>query len=204
MVKVEWFGHSCFRISADNYYLVIDPYTKVYGYKELAISANEVVCSHTHYDHSFLGGVMCMLNFVKPYFEITRIKTFHDKEKGKLRGRTDIIILQGGGVKIAHFGDIGCELNKEQKEALKGLDLALVPVGGVYTINGCEAKKMIDDITPKLTIPMHYRQGKYGLREVDELSEFTKLFDNVTFINGNSIEIPNDITNRVAVLQYLE
>ena len=37
----------------------------------------------------------------------------------------------------------------------------MVPVGGYYTIGPEEAKALIDDLQPKVVIPMHYRTQEY-------------------------------------------
>ena len=53
-IKVEWFGHSCFRISKDGYAIVFDPYEddNVPGLKLEILTANEVFTSHEHGDHN--------------------------------------------------------------------------------------------------------------------------------------------------------
>ena len=53
-IKIEWFGHSCFRISYDGFSAVIDPYEDGYipGLKPLRLSADAVYCSHGHGDHN--------------------------------------------------------------------------------------------------------------------------------------------------------
>ena len=63
---------------------------------------------------------------------------------------------------MAHLGDLGCGLTPEQAEALSGLDALLIPVGGFYTIDAGQAKAVVDQLKPRVVVPMHYR-GK-GLR----------------------------------------
>ena len=45
------------------------------------------------------------------------------------------------------------------------VDVLMIPVGGVYTLNGSEAKKVVEQIKPRLFIvPMHY-----GTKEFEDL-----------------------------------
>lgn len=53
-IKVEWFGHSCFRITKDGYAIVFDPYedNNVPGLTLETLQADEVIASHEHGDHN--------------------------------------------------------------------------------------------------------------------------------------------------------
>ena len=146
------------------------------------ISADEVLCSHDHKDHNARNCVQ--LTGKLPAFETKVLYSFHDKENGKSRGPNKIHIVSYGDFRAAHFGDQGCMPDAEQLKQLKNLDLALIPIGGVYTIDPTEAKELIGLIQPRITVPMHYRIGTTGLKGIAELSEFTSLFDAVYQIGG--------------------
>jgi L-ascorbate metabolism protein UlaG (beta-lactamase superfamily) len=61
------------------------------------------------------------------------------------------------GIRIVHLGDLGHILNKTQLKKLGAVDVLMVPVGGVYTLNGIDAFKVVEQIKPKRhIIPMHY------------------------------------------------
>ena len=179
MVKITYYGHSCFMVESDGYSIVLDPYTGVEGYPELSLKANEVCCSHEHFDHNFKEGVE-LINGAENPFKITEIASFHDPEGGKLRGSNAIRIFEAGGVKLAHLGDIGCELKPEEKELLKELDCIMVPVGGTFTIDAAGAKKLMDELNPRTIIPMHYRSEGRGIDVLKDVSEFTRLYDGGT------------------------
>ncbi|MBR2070057.1 MAG: MBL fold metallo-hydrolase, partial [Clostridia bacterium] len=72
-MKIEYFGHACFKITEDRYSIVIDPYEKIRGFKDVNLSANEVICTHSHYDHAFKQGVRITLNLPYNPFEIEKI-----------------------------------------------------------------------------------------------------------------------------------
>ena len=74
-------------------------------------------------------------------------KTFHPKENGWVGY---IIIINGIRYYIAGDTDI-TEENKKVK-----CDVAFVPVGGTYTMDFKEAAQLINEIKPKIAIPIHY------------------------------------------------
>ena len=76
-----------------------------------------------------------------------------------------------------------------QKEQLKDLDVALIPVGGFYTIDAPTAKKVIDSISPRITIPMHFRGNGFGYDVLGDAEEYLKLCDRVVRMPGSTVEI---------------
>ena len=74
-------------------------------------------------------------------------KTFHPKKNGWVGY---IIIINGIRYYIAGDTDI-TEENKKVK-----CDVAFVPVGGTYTMDFKEAANLINEIKPKIAIPIHY------------------------------------------------
>ena len=74
-------------------------------------------------------------------------KTFQPKENGWVGY---IIIINGIRYYIAGDTDI-TEENKQVK-----CDVAFVPVGGTYTMDFKEAASLINEIKPKIAIPIHY------------------------------------------------
>jgi L-ascorbate metabolism protein UlaG (beta-lactamase superfamily) len=189
-MTLTWYGHSCFRLDFNGETSVVfDPYSpgSIPGV-ELpdSVSADEVLCSHDHGDHNAADRVR--LSGRLPAFDTKVLYGYHDKEKGRARGANKIHVVSFGGFRAAHFGDIGCMPDAGQLEQLKGLDLALIPVGGYYTIDPEEAKELIGLIGPRVTVPMHYRSGDTGLKAIAELSQFTSLFDHVERA-GSTLEI---------------
>ena len=98
------------------------------------------------------------------------------------------------------MGDLGCELEPEQAEMLKGLDAVLIPVGGYYTIDAIQAKKIIDQIRPKVTVPMHYRGEGFGFDVLGTVEDYTSQCRDVKYYPANVIEIEKDTENQTAVL----
>ena len=133
-ITVRWLGHACFKVEKGAYSVVLDPYApgSVPGLPDIRTDANLVLCSHGHSDHGCAEAVALRPAQDCP-FSVTKIETFHDACGGAQRGPNTIHVLEADGMRIAHFGDLGCALTDAQANALQGVDVALIPVGGFYT-----------------------------------------------------------------------
>ena len=189
-MKITWIGHSCFRIEQDGYAVITDPYEDGYvpGLRPLRETADMVLCSHEHGDHNARDLVKISKNADCP-FQITRIETFHDEVRGAKRGPNTIHILEAGGVKLAHFGDIGCDLEEDQIRQLQGLDVCLIPVGGFYTIDGSQAAELVRILQPKTVIPMHFRDDRvgFGFDVIAPVSVFAEQMESVCTLDADSV-----------------
>ncbi len=202
-MKITWLGHSCFKVESRGYAVVIDPYEdgKVPGLRPLREKADQTLCSHEHGDHNFRAGIEVTNREPSP-FQITEIAVFHDDRHGELRGTNMIRILDDGCLKVAHLGDLGCELDEEQAAQLMGLDAVMVPVGGYYTIDAAQARALVERINPRVVIPMHYRGETFGYEVLGTLEEFTDHCGVVVEYPGNEMELTKDTEPHTAVLQY--
>ncbi len=173
-MKITWYGHACFGVESEGYRVVLDPYDGVKGYGQLHLTANEVLCSHEHFDHCFRSAVT--LEGAKSPFRISSVDSFHDDRGGELRGKNTIHILRAEGMTVVHLGDLGHQPTKEQTAALRGCDVLLIPVGGTYTIDAAGAKAAVSALNPRIVVPMHYRRGSLGFDNIGCLEDFLKLF----------------------------
>ncbi len=203
-VKLTWLGHSCFKIEFGGHSAVIDPYKEVPGYPHLSCSAGAVYTSHDHDDHGYTQAVTLIKEEGESPFKITTVNCFHDGEQGALRGKNMITIFEAGGIKAAHFGDIGHLLSDDKIEKLKGLNAAMIPVGGYYTIDGAQAHDLMKAIDPDVTIPMHYRMGKYGFDVISGPEEFLDLISDRKIVKSESdhIEIGASEEKRAVLLTF--
>lgn len=191
-MKIKYHGHACFTVTSNNYSIVLDPYKGVNGFDDVCLSANEVICSHEHFDHCYIDGVKIIKSSNNP-FEVKKLSCYHDDANGSLRGNNTITVLSCEGKRIAHFGDLGHDLDESLRNELMNLDAIMIPTGGHYTIGPKEAIKIIKDINPKHIIPMHYKDGNKGLEVIKELDEFLSLIpeykDRMLLIKGYEQEI---------------
>lgn len=200
-MKITWLGHSCFKVETKGYAIVLDPYEdgSVPGCGAVRETADEVLCSHEHFDHNFRKAVALKEHGSSPV-KVEVISTFHDDKKGELRGGNKIHILDDGQVRIAHMGDLGCEPEPEQMARLRGLDGILIPVGGYYTIDAPLAKRLVELLKPRVTIPMHYRGEGFGFDVLGTVKDYTKLCSDVRIYEENVLELDKDTKGQTAVL----
>lgn len=202
-LSITWHGHSCFTVSCDGYSIVLDPYApdSVPGFAPLSLTANQVLCSHQHGDHGYTDAVSISGYEDQTPFHIQTIDTYHDDAKGALRGTDRIHILEAAGLRIAHMGDLGCELEPKQIEKLKNLDAILIPVGGYYTIDAAQARELVCALSPRVVIPMHYRSDTFGYDVIGRLEEYTKLCDDCVVYDTSTIVIDKDTKKQTAILK---
>ena len=203
-LELRWLGHACFALKYKDFTVVFDPFEDNYvrGFGSLDVAADLVLCSHFHNDHGAAYVVQPLEGHENP-FQVTGIQTFHDPEGGKLRGENVIHILEADGFKVAHLGDLGCELTPDQLYQLMDLDVLMIPVGGFYTIGPDEAWDLIEAIQPRVIIPMHYKLGNIGLEKVAELSDFLVQIEEYNEYPGNTITVDKKTEAQVAVLKFI-
>lgn len=201
-MRITWLGHSCFRLASGGGSLVLDPYSDgaVPGLSPLKTEADAVYCSHDHRDHGAhdkirLTGKPCTL-------AVESIDCFHDDRRGALRGENRIHLISDGTVCVAHLGDLGHIPDDAALARLHGVDALLIPVGGYYTIDAQTANRLCELIEPRVVVPMHYRLGSMGYREIAELSAFTALRHDVRFIDRNCLALTPETPRQTAVLTY--
>jgi len=191
MAKISWAGQACFQISISNSknhsaQIVIDPFEEKIGLKVPRFSADILLITHEHSDHNNVKAVKpagTTAPFlisgpgeyeVKGVF-IKGIPAFHDDSQGKERGKTTIYTIEAEDMKFCHLGDLGqSQLTDEQLEEIGSVDILMIPVGGVYTITGQEAQKIISQIGPKIVIPMHYQLPHLKMK-LDDVKKFLKV-----------------------------
>ena len=202
-MKLIWNGHACFTLQTANTTIVLDPYADHYvpGYPPLSLCADQVYCSHDHSDHS--AAHVVTLSGHPSTLPVTVLESWHDEVQGAKRGKNRIHIFTCEGMKLAHLGDLGCELNAVQAAALQNLDVLLIPVGGFYTIGPAQAAEIVRQLSPRVVIPMHYRGENFGYDVLTGVEDFLTLLScPITRLSGNEIEITPDTPSQVIVPFY--
>ena len=177
MLRIVNYGHSCFKFSSETVSVVFDPYEGVTNLKMPFISANYCICSHQHADHNATQHVELIPT--EAFINIEAIDVPHDHHNGAHRGRNKIHIFSMNGIKIAHFGDLGCIPNDDVLDKLKGLDIVFAPINGFYTISAEELKLISDIIKPRVIVPMHYHRNdnNSGYPDSNQIEIFKSMFD---------------------------
>jgi L-ascorbate metabolism protein UlaG (beta-lactamase superfamily) len=199
-MNIIWYGQSCFQISSsqgkDNQVsIIIDPFGEDIGLKlPRKLEADIVLVSHDHSDHNNVKAVSGPPKFsseklgragqpliikgpgeyeTKGVF-IQGIPGFHDNSQGAKSGDITIYTIEIEGIRICHLGDLGQkELSSSQLDKIGEADILMIPAGGVYTIEAGEAIKIMAQIEPKITIPMHYRIPKLKIK-LEGIDKFLK------------------------------
>ncbi|MEN3202636.1 MAG: MBL fold metallo-hydrolase [Atribacterota bacterium] len=191
-LEIRYLGHSAFFLSFESgFRCVLDPFSPEVGYSiPKSLEAHALISTHEHFDHlfeGFLGKHLTTLVGTKSkgadwnLFEETiegvhifALPSYHDEKKGTLRGKNAIIVLEGDTMRLAHLGDIGALPEREVKEKLQNVDILFVPTGGHYTLSLDLVVKLIQELTPRVVIPMHYRTEATKDWPIAPLEEFLK------------------------------
>jgi len=224
-VKITWHGQSFFEItSSKGTNVVIDPHAILEYGKIDGVRAHLILSTHFHNDHTqyqvvenfkekvgkwdkpkVIEGLKredgrVTWNTVNDKFKDIRIRTvgcYHDAESGLQRGLNSIFILEVDGLRIVHLGDLGHTLNRGQIKAVGPVDVLLIPVGGIYTLNGEEAKEVVKQLKPKkYIIPMHCATNAYD--DLLSPSEFLEDQDPKTIqkMTDNLLKVKTDFKPR--------
>lgn len=205
-VAVTWLGHASFLIEGERI-IYVDPYVLPDNPKK----ADTVLVTHEHFDHCdrdkirklYAGNMFGPEDTVKKLGFGNQISAWKKSDLGgaivtaveaynvnKFRapgqpfhpkGLGVGYVIEINGKLIYHAGDTD---NIPEMAQLKNIDLALLPIGGTYTMTPKEAAQAAETIKPKHVIPMHYNSDKYG----------------VSGINANPLEFQMLLSKGVAVV----
>ncbi len=183
-MHIEWYGQSAFRLTASDTTVVIDPFADMSGlaarglqfeYPAIAdLTAALLLVTHEHADHNgveVVGGDPVILRSTagrlpSPIGEVTAVASEHDESAGTERGPNTIFVFELEGLRVCHFGDFGQgALRDEQAEAIAEIDVLFVPVRGGPTAGARQAAAIVDRLSPRWVVPMHYRTPRIGFLE---------------------------------------
>jgi L-ascorbate metabolism protein UlaG (beta-lactamase superfamily) len=182
-MRVRWFGQSAFLLVGQKT-VFIDPFGDMSGaaargiqfdYPPIeGVTADLVLVTHEHGDHNgvvAVGGSPVVLRSTagrldSPLGEVVAIASEHDDVAGTARGPNTIFCFSLDALRVCHLGDFGQPaLRPEQREAIGGVDVLFVPVGGGPTIGGAAAAELVRALAPRLVVPMHYRTAAVNFLE---------------------------------------
>lgn len=189
-MELRYYGHAMFGLSVSGTTIVIDPFNDEIGYPRPAVSADAVVITHEHADHSnvgLVGGAPRVLRglaqegktwarldeHVGPV-RMTGVATYHDDQQGSARGKNTVVIFEAEGLRVVHLGDLGHLLSDEQARAIGRADVLIIPVGGYYTIGPAEADTVIAQLEPRVVIPMHFKTEVNASWPIGTLDDYLK------------------------------
>lgn len=190
--NVECLGHASVKIK-NNLIIYIDPY-KIPGDDK----ADIILITHDHYDHLSLqdikkiqteetvivipsqavGGISGIIKKINPGdsiiikgIKITAVPAYNTKKKFHPKKKNYVgYIVKVNDITYYHSGDT--DKIPEMKDL--NVDVAFLPVGGTYTMDAEQAAKAVEDIKPKIAVPIHYG-SVVGTK--DDAEKFKELCD---------------------------
>src|SRR3989344_4528961 len=182
LMEITYLGHSSFKFKGKTACVVTDPFDEKCGKFPRDIVADIVTISHDHTDHNQkekVGGAPFVIEGPGEYevkgVSVIGVHTYHDEKEGVERGANTVYVIEIDGLRVAHFGDLGHKLTQDQLQEMGPIDIILVPVGGVYTIDAKTAVEVVRQVDPWVVIPMHYQTPELKLtHELAGVGDFLK------------------------------
>lgn len=212
-MKIQYLGHSCFRLISElNTAIICDPYqSEMVGFAMPKVSCDVVTISHHHRDHdcieevwgnpAVLEGEVCL---AADDVAVQSLNTFHDDQKGKLRGENTVFCFLIDGLKVVHMGDVGF-FDKDLAAQIYNCDVLLLPVGGTFTVNAYGANEYVKAVNPRIVVPMHYKTERHAF-DIDGVEKFLALQnpENVRIAQSETLTLwdaPQNEQPQIVVLQ---
>jgi L-ascorbate metabolism protein UlaG (beta-lactamase superfamily) len=206
VAKLTWLGQSCFVLeSAGGARIVMDPIPSSLGYPlPAALRAHAVTISHEHGDHNNIGMVQGSPRVLRGItadkkgwhqiatevqdVTIRSVAAYHDDVRGKKLGLNSIFVFEVRGVRVVHLGDLGHRLDDRMLSQLGSVDVVLIPVGGLYTLDARRATRVVDQLRPRLVVvPMHYKTDVLTIEGLASVEAFLAEKPNVRYATSNTL-----------------
>lgn len=202
-IEIKWFGHSFFQItSSSGTRIITDPFGPM-GFPMPEVWPHVVTVGREHGNHNNVGlakGKPIVLRGLKEgQDDWSQINlTFRDvliynvpihqrgvpTYSGSMKGAA--FVFEMDGLCILHSGDVSDPFNEDQLQLIGHVDILLQTIGGVYTIGPEGAKRVVEQLKPKIVVPMHYWY------QMNVLERFTDGPYPVRELNTNSFTVSKD------------
>ncbi len=174
-MTISWFGLSSFKIIGKDVTIITDPFGKSTGLTSVRGAADIVISSNPNLDwcnnFSSISGEPFMVTGPGEY-DIKGAFIIGTSAENKELGPMTIYSIEVEGIRIAFLGPIKqAQLSDEQKEAMEGADIALVPVGGREVLDFEAGAKIANQLEPFIVIPHSYKTAGLSLN-LDKLDKF--------------------------------
>ncbi len=212
-MKITFYAHASFRLEADGLAVVTDPYTPGpkpgSGFDPIDEPADIVIMSSSndtfHSDPSHIRGDPVVIDALELPPEGTNVKgvqirsfpameslTFDFQgEFGRNPDANALYLFTLGGLRMLHLGDTGNPIPSEHLDALRGnVDILLALAGAHATIAYDDLDAAINEIGPRVIIPMHYYSPR-GWLQIEPVDSFLSRYpdDMITHVGGPHLEL---------------
>lgn len=172
-VTIEFYGHNFFQIISPKSTKVITDPVAPGMYATPDVTPHVVTVGREHPNHNYVeiakGQPLILRGLVNYGSEWNKVSTtvgdiliysvpiYQQQFGNALKGAAFVFDL--GTICIAHLGDLAHKLTPEQIKAFGKIDIAMIPIGGTFTMPPDTAREVIAQLKPKIAIPMHYRES---------------------------------------------
>lgn len=172
-MNITYYGLNCFKIQGKNSTLVLDPKEDLKIGLKPPFFKTDIVCLNDPQEQT---------SKLKPNQEkIFLISTPGEYEKGGVfiysffypNQQNLIHHLQIDGIKIVHLGNLNKILDNQTIEKLNGIDILMIPIGGGDVLETSKSLEVINQLEPKIVIPMHYKISGLSLK-LDTVDKFCR------------------------------
>jgi L-ascorbate metabolism protein UlaG (beta-lactamase superfamily) len=202
-MNINWYGETCFKITAsrgksEQVNLIIDPPTEKSGIRGPKLEADILIS--TDPKEKIEKGEYLIVNIPGEY-DVKEVFIQGIQARGSY-----IYVMEAEGIRVCHLGRIHQdELTSEQLETIGDVDILMLPVGGGESIDTVAAVKIMSQIEPKITVPMHYSIDK-SKEKLEKLEVFLKALgiDKLEKIQKLSIkekDLPQEEEAKIIVLE---
>ena len=170
---IQYFGHNFFQITtSQGTAIVMDPLVPG-RYPTPNLTPHVVTVGREHPNHNYVqlargnprilrglaqfGAEWNRVNTHVREVAISNVPIYQNGVAGALKGAAFVFDL--GTLCVVHLGDLSHTLTPEQLQQIGRVDVALVPIDGTYTMGPDTAREVLQQLTPKIAIPMHYRDN---------------------------------------------
>jgi len=174
-VTIQYFGHNFFQLTTSKgTQIITDPLTPGWYPTSPTVYPHAVTVGREHPHHNYVqlarGNPVILRGLAHAGADWQRIHTqvqevmifsvpiYQNGFVGALKGAAFVFDL--GSLCIIHLGDLSHRLTPEQLQQIGRVDVALVPIDGTYTMDAETAREVVQQLTPKIAIPMHYRDDR--------------------------------------------
>lgn len=162
-MEIKFYGHACFSIAEGGITIVTDPYKEEIGLKLPKLSADAVTISHDaapYNNAKAIEGNPKVFIWPGEYetkgIHLKMIHSFHNQKEDAEQFENYITVIHWANIRLCHLGAQGTKLTPEQLEQVGEVDVLFVPIGGKGCLEAKKAKEVIEQIEPRMIIPMCY------------------------------------------------
>ena len=236
-VQLIYYGHSCFEFNYEGRRILIDPFTPEWFDYELPKGQFDMgFSSHNAKDHSYFKGLDIKKIYLasgatnefkvvegddisyqkgietecigRKKFSYWTVPSFHDDVQGAKNGVNGIICFDFNGIRITHMGDIGHVLEEKQIKGIGEVDIVMIPVDSYYIIEIEKAREIVNQLSPTIVIPVHYKTDKSSNKAYKEdLDKFANMFEDVKRSNRSTLIVTERelaVEPHLLILEYLQ